>query len=103
MISTLPSELPRVSDKVLQYLTAIDAGSGKAKRMDFLRIAGNEKNLNDWVEYLTRCNLIRTEVIDGKTQYVKTDLGQRLHGVLRDHADLGPLMGDLSRDRRRSK
>lgn len=71
--------------------------------MDFLRIAGNEKNLNDWVNYLTRCNLIRTELIDGKVQYLKTELGQKLHGLLKDHADLGPLMRDLSRDRRRSE
>ena len=74
-----------------------------AKRMDFLRIAGNEKNLNDWVEYLTRCNVIRTETIEGKVHYLKTDLGQRLHAVLKDHADLGLLMGDLSRNRRKSK
>ncbi len=71
--------------------------------MDFLRIAGNEEILNDWVEYLTRCNLIRAEVIEGKTQYVKTDLGQRVHEVLKDHAYLGPLIGDLSRERRRPK
>ena len=55
--------------------------------MDFLRIAGNEKILNDWVEYLTGCNLIRVEDIEGKTQYVKTDLGKRLHEVLKDHED----------------
>jgi hypothetical protein len=71
--------------------------------MDFLRIAGNEEILNDWVEYLTRCNLIRAEINQGKTQYIKTELGQRLHEVLRDHEDLGPLIGDLSRDRRRPK
>jgi hypothetical protein len=100
---TPSSSLPRVSAKILQYLTSIDVGSGRAKRMDFLRIAGNEENLNDWVEYLARCNLIRAEVIEGKTQYAKTDLGQRVHEVLKDHAYLGPLIGDLSRERKRPK
>ncbi len=70
--------------------------------MDFLRIAGNEDILNDWVQYLTRCNLIRSETTDeGRATYVKTDLGARLHEVLKAHVFLGPLLSDLSRDRRR--
>ena len=70
--------------------------------MDFLRIAGNEQILNDWVDYLTRCNIIRGETqTDGRTSYVKTDLGQKLHEVLKYHHYFGPLMGDLSRNRRR--
>lgn len=97
------SSLPRVAAKILMYLNRIDEGSGRAKRMDFLRIAGNEEILNDWVEYLINCNLIRVEVVEGRTQYAKTEQGQRLHVVLRDHAYLGPLMGDLSRNRRRPK
>lgn len=71
--------------------------------MDFLRIAGNEMILNDWVEYLVRCNLINEEIVDGKSGYVKTDLGQKVHEVLKYHGYLGPLMGDLSRNRRRPK
>ncbi len=47
------SSLPRVSEKILQYLNKIDEASGRAKRMDFLRIAGNEAILKDWVEYLS--------------------------------------------------
>ena len=70
--------------------------------MDFLRIAGNEEILNDWVEYLIRCNVIKSEMVDGKVFYLKTDLGHKLHAVLRDHNYLGPLIGDLSRNRRRS-
>ncbi|MDA4124808.1 MAG: hypothetical protein OK438_05080 [Thaumarchaeota archaeon] len=97
------SSLPRVSEKILQYLNKIDEGSGRAKRMDFLRIAGNEAILNDWVDYLSQCNLIRAETQDGRVQYVKTNLGQRLHEVLKAHSYLGPLMGNLSRDRRRPK
>jgi hypothetical protein len=92
-----------VSSKILQYLSKIDEGSGRAKRMDFLRIAGNEEILNDWVEYLSNCNLIKGETADGKTTYTKTALGQKLHEVLKDHGYLGPLIGDLSRNRRRAK
>jgi len=71
--------------------------------MDFLRIAGNEMILNDWVEYLSRCSLVKAENLEGKTSYVKTDLGQKLHEVLKYHGYLGPLIGDLSRNRRRAK
>ncbi|HXQ91849.1 MAG TPA: hypothetical protein VN739_02505, partial [Nitrososphaerales archaeon] len=79
-------------------------GSGKAKRMDFLRIAGNESSLNDWVEYLVRCNLIRVETSsDKKIYYTKTELGERIHVVLRAHDYLGPLLSDLSRHRRRPR
>jgi hypothetical protein len=99
----MSSALPRVSAKILQYLDKIDEGSGRAKRMDFLRIAGNEAILNDWVEYLIHCKLVRSEVLDGKTSYLKTEMGEKLHEVLRYHSYLGPLMGDLSRNRRRPK
>lgn len=71
--------------------------------MDFLRIAGNEANLNDWVEYLVRCNLVREEVSqpEGRTFYVMTEFGHKVHAILKDYHYLGPLFGDLSRDRRR--
>ena len=71
--------------------------------MDFLRIAGNEDILNDWVEYLSSCNIIKGKTTEGKTVYVKTMLGQKLHDVLKDHGYLGPLIGDLGRNRRRPK
>jgi predicted transcriptional regulator len=74
--------------------------------MDFLRIAGKESNLNDWVKYLVQCNLIKEELFedDGKeekTTYVMTDYGHKVHEILRNYNYLGPLFGDLSRDRRR--
>ncbi|HZW57280.1 MAG TPA: hypothetical protein VFF30_13400 [Nitrososphaerales archaeon] len=99
----MSSSLPRVSAKILQYLDKIDEGSGRAKRMDFLRIAGNEAILNDWVEYLIQCNLIKAETFDGKRSYLKTEMGEKLHEVLKYHSYLGPLMGDLSRNRRKPK
>ena len=72
--------------------------------MDFLRIAGNEASLNDWIEYLTRCNLIKAEEGEGsKIFYSKTELGERVHSVLKVHEYLGPLLSDLSRNRRRPR
>lgn len=96
--------LPGVPNRILQYLNKIDERAGRAKRMDFLRIAGNEEMLNDWIDYLVRCNLIKIETLeDGKSCYVKTDIGQKLHEVLKLHAYLGPALGDLSRNRRRAR
>jgi hypothetical protein len=97
------SSLPGVSKRILQYLDTINDGKGRAKRMDFLRIAGNESNLNDWIEYLVLCNLISEETAQegGKTSYVMTEYGRRVHEVLKVYNYLGPLFGDLSRHRRR--
>jgi hypothetical protein len=95
--------LPGVPNRILRYLNRIDERSGKANRMDFLRIAGNEEMLNDWIDYLSRCNLIGIETKDGKSYFVKTDIGQKLHDVLKVHAYLGPVLGDLGRNRRRPR
>ena len=100
MNSSAPS-LPGVANKILQYLNKISEGSGRAKRMDFLRIAGNEEILNDWVEYLTKCNLVKLKAEDGKNYYVKTELGEKMQEVLNAHDFLGPLLSDLSRNRRK--
>jgi len=97
------SSLPGVSKRILHYLERINEGGGRANRMDFLRIAGNESNLNDWIDYMVRCNLIESEVPEGgaKTTYVMTEYGRKVHGVLKDYSYLGPLFSDLSRERRR--
>ncbi|MDA4125095.1 MAG: hypothetical protein OK438_06580 [Thaumarchaeota archaeon] len=97
------SSLPGVSNRILQYLNKISDEAGRAKRMDFLRIAGNEANLDDWVKYLVQCNLVRLEVspADGRTTYVMTGFGHKVHQILKDYHYLGPLFGDLSRNRRR--
>ena len=97
------SSLPGVSKRILQYLERISEEGGRAGRMDFLRIAGNEANLDDWVEYLEKCNLILIQKSpeSGKVAYAMTDYGRRVHGVLKDYNYLGPLFGDLSRNRRR--
>jgi hypothetical protein len=96
--------LPGVPNRILQYLNKIDERSGRAKRMDFLRIAGNEAMLNDWIDYLRRCNIIIEGIDgDGKPYFSKTEIGQRLHDVLKVHAYLGPALGDLNRNRRRAR
>ena len=97
------SSLPGVSNKILRYLNTISDQGGRAKKMDFLRIAGNEANLDDWVNYLVRCNLVMAEVSpdDGRTTYIMTGFGHKVHEILKDHHYLGPLFGDLSRNRRR--
>lgn len=101
------SSLPGVSKRILEYLERISKGGGKASRMDFLRIAGNESNLNDWVRYLIRCNLISEERSDKeggdlqKTSYIMTEYGRMMYEIMKDYSYLGPLFGDLSRDRRR--
>ncbi|HEY6283251.1 MAG TPA: hypothetical protein VIW22_04930 [Nitrososphaerales archaeon] len=102
------SSLPGVSKRVLEYLDRIIKGGGRANRMDFLRIAGNESNLNDWTDYLVKCNLIREEPFQkepgGKktaATYVLTEYGGKMHEIMKDYNYLGPLFGDLSRQRRR--
>lgn len=68
--------------------------------MDFLRIAGNEIILDNWISYLTDCRIIIQEKAD-KVYYAKTVAGQKVHDVLKIHDQLGPLFYDLSRKRRR--
>jgi hypothetical protein len=99
--------MPGVAKRILQYLDCIDKASGRAKKMDFLRIAGNETNANQWIDYLCRCNLI-SEQDDpgrsnetGKMYYAKTELGEKVHEVLKNHEQLGPLLDDMSRMKRR--
>lgn len=102
--SKASSSFSIAANRILQYLDKIDAGSGRAKRMDFFRIAGNEQILNDWVEYLTICKLVRIEdSADGRQYFVKTEVGQKLHDILKRHEYLGPLFWDLGRNRRRPK
>lgn len=68
--------------------------------MDFLRIAGNEKMLNSWIEYLVRCNVIRVVEDNSKKVYRKTDAGDTLHDLLKLHPYLGSILRDIGRNRR---
>src|SRR5256712_5493310 len=50
--------------RILEYFDRIDQSAGKASRMDLLRIAGNEANLNRMVGYLIAQRL----VVEGTNQ-----------------------------------
>jgi len=65
---------------------------------------------NQWIEYLCSCNLISEQTgapvrgdDNGRSRkyYVKTELGQKVHEVLKSHEHLGSLLDDLSRMKRR--
>lgn len=95
--------LPAVSSKILEYLNKIDERGGKAKRMDFLRIAGNEVILDGWIEYLHGCHLIVDIEDGGNVFFEKTDAGNKLHEILKLHPFVGTLFEDLSRARRQRR
>lgn len=89
--------------RTLLYLDAIDAGGGKCSRMTFYNIAGNEENLRRWEQKL--CDewrlVTKTQEDDGREYYRKTDLGDHLHSLLKNHAYVGSLFEELIRNRLR--
>jgi hypothetical protein len=92
--------LPPMAKRILQYFDSIDQSDGKAHRMDLLRIAGNEANLNRMVAYLIAQKLVVESVDkDGRVTYSKTDLGENLHALLKGHEHFGSLLTDLGRSR----
>lgn len=91
--------LPAVSRRILEILDKIDA-TGRLSKMDFIRIAGNEKMANDWIRYMITCNLISSFRYDGKFFFCKTNVGQKIHEALKLHPYVGPLFEDLGRMRR---
>ena len=87
--------------RTLRYLDAIDAGGGTASRMEFYRIAGNEDNLRRWEEKLCSEWKLVSKVEGPKVGYRKTDLGDSLHRLLKNHEYVGTLFDELIRDRLR--
>ena len=86
--------------RILEYFERIDQSAGKASRMDFLRIAGNEANLNRMVSYLVAQRLVVEAMNEeGRMNYSKTDLGEKLHALLKGHEYFGSLLTDLGRSR----
>ncbi len=73
--------------------------------MDLLRIAGNEANLNRMVSYLIKRGLIieveeeGKEGQEGRVTYCKTDLGEKLHSLLKGHEYFGSLIKELGDNR----
>jgi hypothetical protein len=89
-------------NRTFRYLDAISQAAGKAPRMAFYNIAGNEENLRRWEQKL--CNewcLVTKTTEDGREYYAKTDLGEHLYQLLRRHEYVGGLFDELIRDRLR--
>jgi len=94
--------LPPLAKRILQYFERIDEARGKAGRMDLFRIAGSEANLNRMVSYLIRRGLIvdlKEEDNGGRVVYGKTDLGEKLHALLKGHEYFGSLIKELGSSR----
>ena len=86
--------------RILEYFDRIDQSAGKASRMDLLRIAGNEANLNRMAGYLIAQRLVvEATNQEGRINYSKTDLGEKLHALLKGHEYFGSLLKDLGRSR----
>jgi len=78
--------LPGSAAKVEEYLDEIDRRGGRAKRMDFYRIAGSETNLNRWIKFLMDdCKFIKKEIKEDRIYYQKTERGQFIHDVYKNH------------------
>jgi hypothetical protein len=89
-----------MAKRILQYFDRIDEGGGKSHRMDLLRIAGNEANLNRMINYLISQKLVlEVEDQEERLQYSKTDLGEKLHALLKGHEYFRSLLTDLGRSR----
>ena len=90
--------------RTLLYLDAIDQGGGKSSRMTFYNIAGNEENLRRWEDKLCKEWRLVSKVkgVDEREYYQKTDFGEHLHSLLKNHEYLGNLFEELIRDRLRS-
>jgi len=73
--------------------------------MTFYNIAGNEENLRRWEEKLCKeWRLVaKVQESDGREYYKKTDFGEHLHTLLKNHEYLGSLFEELIRDRLRAK
>ena len=68
--------------------------------MDLLRIAGNEANLNRMAGYLIAQRLVvESTNQEGRINYSKTDLGEKLHALLKGHEYFSSLLKDLGRSR----
>jgi DNA-binding transcriptional ArsR family regulator len=83
-------------------LDAIEQAQGKAPRMAFYNIAGNEENLRRWEQKLiNEWRLVTAYEEDGRQYYKKTELGEHLHRLLKSHEYIGSLFEELIRDRLR--
>lgn len=89
-------------NRTFRYLEAIDQAGGRCPRMAFYNIAGNEDNLRRWEQKLCEeWRLVAIEKEEDRVYYTKTDLGDSLHKLLKNHEYVGSLFEELIRDRLR--
>lgn len=70
--------------------------------MAFYQIAGNEDNLRRWEQKLCDDWRLMVRVDEGdRIYYRKTEFGENLHQILRNHDYVGSLFEELFRDRLR--
>ena len=70
--------------------------------MSFYSVAGNEENLRRWEQKLCEEWRIVSKFTDEEREYYKkTDLGEHLHSLLKNHEYVGSLFEELIRDRLR--
>lgn len=70
--------------------------------MAFYQIAGNEDNLRRWEQKLCdEWKLVAKVEEEDRTYYRKTELGETLHRILKNHDYVGSLFEELIRDRLR--
>lgn len=68
--------------------------------MSFYNISGNEENLSRWENKLCgEWKLVEKYQSGGHDYYRKTDLGENLHKLLRNHEYVGGLFEELILDR----
>jgi hypothetical protein len=90
-------------NRTVRYLDAIDQAEGRATRMTFYNIAGNEENLRRWEQKLCdEWKLVSKVEENHRELYKKTDLGEHLHKIMKNHEYVGGLFEELIRDRLRS-
>ena len=88
--------------RILRHFDAIDQGSGRSPRMAFYQIAGIEENLSRWEKKLCEeWRLVERLEEEDRVFYRKTELGENLHRLLKNHDYVGTLFEELIRDRLR--
>ena len=89
-------------NRTFRYLEAVELAQGKAPRMSFYNIAGNEENLRRWEQKLiNEWRIVTKYEEEGREYYRMTELGEHLHKLLKSHEYVGGLFEELTRDRLR--
>jgi len=74
---------PSARVKALRFFNEIDKKGGKALRWDLYKIAGNEANLNNWLQnFFLHHDFLREIKQEGRIYYEKTEAGQKWHQII---------------------